>query len=1610
MRQLVAAALASTLLFGSVNRVDAAPGFSQTIHLNTAAINAATSAFVADMALLAVVRGPVQRDAPGLPRPTPPPTLPTPPPLHFGEVKGVPPPGAGNAVPGIPPAQIALPLRVQLPTSLSARSLFKGVQLKTVTLSLPGARSPKSKAAPNQKSVVVNGVAPTGINHWWTYEEGALTGIGKYMVNVATGNMVVQADDIDIPERGIDLAFRRTYNSLSQHDYANTDGSTPSLYGDGWTNTFDAHIANNSLNGISVFDIDGARYDYTPVQGNLNLWAPPPGQYGILFMDPAHNPGVVFWLKKNGTIYAFYLPTQQQSAAAYAGRLAAIFGRNVNNNIALTYYWDNNDSSNPYNLSRILVQHSDSHQLNLYFANYGTYRFLGSVQRPDGKFTTYNYWANASTLKSVYSIANNNATIAAGYSYTGTHLLQTISSPRWNASGGTNDGGWMSFSYNGNNTLSGISEDGVMNFVPADGTGVQLQSGYNNGTWMTYRLTSFTYGTNSTSLADTDGHNTIWTYDSLGRVTQTQEYTGSWLTTTQQWDASNNLIATINARANETDYAYDNNGNTIAVALPTLTTSGGTFRPTSLYSYDANNNVTAYCDPVRTNALGLNWTTRPGPSDTLCPSTSGSTIYTWDTSDANENYGRLSVAQTPLGYHTTFAYSTAGQGGDFGLPTSVTGDGFTQKDGSNWTPTQSFTYDGLGNLNTYNKGNGAWTLSYDTQNNRLTSVIDPDNVHSYKCYYPNGQMEGTTSAAQYNTDGVVCGAHSHIYTYDTDGNEITELKHFNDQSSLTNKWYDGAERLVEVAMPQDPNDYSASPQRDAYNFRWLTRYIYDLGQGAAQYFNGSVTLAGHGNLIKTQEWLANETQTWNSPFNPPGPMPQGTIHWQDIRGNSYDALDRSLKKVSWVNNGSPGTIQQWTSTYDANGYNGLLTSSCDPLSHCPSNTYDAADQLATITFGDSEVTHDRTYTYDPDSRVHSISSSGFISETYTYDNDGRMSSKAEGSGGSYTNPSTLNYSYYPNGVRSALAVSSANLNQTDMLKYIYRADGALTQELFQDGAESASFNFTYSAAGRKKTRIDNQYLGQATTYTYGYENEGQANATGRLYSLAIPQCSCTLFTYDSEDERKSAGGFGSTSYNIRGEIMGQVLGGGPAPRSVSANGFMINAQLQSGYSTPPTTVFDAYMGVLEGQYNDFQTQQQTGLTYTFDAAGRQTSGQDDFLQSGNVNSGYLTRGYDSENHIISSAYSGWPISGGSNSTWTLNFSYGWGPNGHPAQIGSNPNSGSLVNRKGTLKNKRAQNSSPISLDSLHWDGDTLLFTTNSSGAVDDVKIGMMADYTPLDANYKNVTFWDRNASGSVVARHNLNGVAPIQYPNWKRQVSNPCGIGPKLSMQYAGQSSIGQGGMLWSPGPDGYSDGDTVIQGTRSFDSNLGTWTTPDAYSGDVHDPMSQKPYMWNRNNSIVYTDPSGYCNEGTDGCMGGVDWNLMYNVVNRMLWVATFFIPVGGEVAAGAKLAAATGKVGSVVLEHAIESITDAKLGNIANQLFRAVDKIRGGTAGAVRYEASHPGELVGNKPHLEKAEQNIKALQNWLEANPNASDANKKAAQELLKDLQDAVEASKH
>jgi hypothetical protein len=286
-----------------------------------------------------------------------------------------------------------------------------------------------------------------GIKPWWGYTADALGGIGRYMINLANANVVVQSEDMRIANKGIDFVFGRTYNALSAHDYQNDDGSSPSLYGDKWTNTFDVHIAYNDFTpvngqkGVSLYNTDGARYDYAPV-GDGHSFLAPAGQFSALYYD-----GTGYSLtKKSGVVFYFWDLNQVASQAALAGQIETIFGRNHNNYLGFVRTYSP-DASKPANIVKLVVTAEDGRQTTLNYGvvtgNGGPYTLLQTLVWPDGTTTvTYGYtiqaWGGANgwdpVLSQVTSPGNGSTTsgsLVEQYTYDLYVLMRGVWSPRW---------------------------------------------------------------------------------------------------------------------------------------------------------------------------------------------------------------------------------------------------------------------------------------------------------------------------------------------------------------------------------------------------------------------------------------------------------------------------------------------------------------------------------------------------------------------------------------------------------------------------------------------------------------------------------------------------------------------------------------------------------------------------------------------------------------------------------------------------------------------------------------------------------------------------------------------------------------------------------------------------------------------------------------------------------------------------------------------------------------------------------------------------------------------------------------------------------------------------
>ena len=1292
-----------------------------------------------------------------------------------------------------------------------------------------------------------------------------MPGSGKVLINVGNGNLLFQSSDMGLRERGIDLAFHRTYNSQSMA------ASVKPFLGNGWTSAFEASIGYNAAaNTLTVFDIDGAAYTYTGTSTpNGMVWSPPAGQHATLAFDGCS----YAWTKKFGSVYKFAPPdiTSVPSSCGYTNpaqdnRVMMIVGRDILNYITFTYSFDASG-----NVTQLVAAHANNQSFTLTF---NTNHLLASITRSvDGATATYAYDAN-NNLSCVNGLTNNTGYNTQCFTWNASGRLASVSSPRWQQTSGV-EGGFTSFTYDTLNHVTSVTRSGIANYTPNDASnGQRLQPSLTADSASSPRLISqanFSYTGSQTELTDVDGHALRWTYDQFARVTQTQAWNGSlWLTGNSTWDSNNDVISTLDVRSYETDYAYDSTGNLVAVESPSTITSQGNIRPTTLYSYDASNNLRSVCDPSYTLAHSLAWTIGAAPP--ACPSTIGTasapgpSVYTWSTSgspqyDANEPYGRLTDSYTPMGYHETYTYAITAQGGDYGLPSEVAGAAMVQDDGTTRTPDMSFVYDSTtGDVIKFTNlplSANAWHVyTYDGVGHAL-SVADADGHIAYRCYFANGQVAYSETSEQHVMDNSppTCQntppQYADAATYDSDGDVKTQTRHFNNVTGApgqTTNWYDGADRLVEVQQPQDNSD--------VYDFPSMTRYIYDLSQNSATGQSiGGVYFAAHGNLAKTQECLAS--QIVSAPY---GTKPTACT-FMDTKGQAFDGLDRPVTKYSY----SGANMYQEAYAYDAQMQYGLLVSDCTGSLPCKSFTYSALGETISVAHNDGGVTPDFTYTYDADGRSVSIAYTGTTqAQSYEYDSDGRVTAATEPTVNSYQEPARLTYHYYPDGKRESLDIASAALNQTALYKYSYRQDGIVESQQINAGfapSASTTLTFGYTNGGRETGLSFTGSGAPSSSPTYTYDQYGQE------LSETVGTASQTQRTYDAEGELTSYQVSGQTSlsnfvYSTRGELVSTPPTSATSftPAAMYANGIGLNAGSATVNSVTIATsgTIDARMGALTSWSEKCVSScsissgpcvfanNGTGCpdaNFSYDAVGRMTSKTTDSYKKDDTGalddvSTATTNAYDTENRAANTQQITTDESTGN--TKTKQQWYGWGPNGHPLSIGFwETNNAGFSSRQTQY---------------LHWDGDQLLFVTSPTGQLVDVKVGLLADITPTATT--PITFYGRNPAGDITLCYSgttVTGSFGFQKPRFG---SATCaGVGYSFS--------DGSGGATGSApiylGRDGLYDGLNTVQGVRVFDSDAGTWTTPDAYAGVIEDPTSQKSYTWNHDNSVSYADPSGY-------------------------------------------------------------------------------------------------------------------------------------------------------
>ena len=245
----------------------------------------------------------------------------------------------------------------------------------------------------------------------------------------------------------------------------------------------------------------------------------------------------------------------------------------------------------------------------------------------------------------------------------------------------------------------------------------------------------------------------------------------------------------------------------------------------------------------------------------------------------------------------------------------------------------------------------------------------------------------------------------------------------------TCKYYDGLDRLVEVAQPYDSRQQE-NPRTDQeqkyefFGYRWMNRYDYDLSQsgGAASLTisdsTGSITgIVAYGGLYKTQECMHN-FQSGSKLVSLSQGGQYSACNFDDVRGTSFDGLNRVVAKFELAYGTSPVTLN----TYDCSGQYDELCTTKNAVGQKITYSYDQIARVNEVSFNSQSSEPNRTYTFDADGRTITITDAVFGVLSYKYDADGNKLRESEPP--LETAASNICYSYYPDDLREYVSIGT----------------------------------------------------------------------------------------------------------------------------------------------------------------------------------------------------------------------------------------------------------------------------------------------------------------------------------------------------------------------------------------------------------------------------------------------------------------------------------------------------------------------------------------------------------------------------------------------------------
>jgi RHS repeat-associated protein len=749
---------------------------------------------------------------------------------------------------------------------------------------------------------------------------------------------------------------------------------------------------------------------------------------------------------------------------------------------------------------------------------------------------------------------------------------------------------------------------------------------YNSGssTWTYKRQGRDTYTFNSsgqlTAETDLNGYVTTLTY-TAGKLTTITDPAGRTLTLT--WTGTHITgLTDANVTPNRTvSYSYDGSGNLQDV---TDVAGGDTH-----FAYDGSHRVTTMKDPV-CEALGgscpgvqnhydgsgrVDWQKDQLNRETTFAYTGTPGDASGGTTTTTDPAGNVTVEGYEYGVRT---YITRGSGTAQAATTEflydpatlvltavidpndntmtqtvdASGNVLTTTDALNRTTTNTYnafnevlttedgngitatnTYDGNGNLTststpvsgssctcqvtTYTYGNGTYPGD-------VTSITDPDSKVSYFHYDSNGYQDqvkdplGNVTGTVRNADGWVTAAYTPkasctwnsspptgcsatyktAYSYIIPGGSTTD--EFGDVQTIT-----------------DPLSHVAT-------------FGYDADR------NKTSVKDGNSNTTAYTFNVANELTTTTRPDSTTQVTDynsDGTVQDQkDGKGNTILAFGYdSLARVTTVTDALSNVT---TYTHDANGNTLTKTDpggNCATPSKCMTMTYDADNELMTVTYSDGVTPNITSVTYDSDGQRTGMSD-GTGSPTWSFDNLHRLTSYTSGNGDTVSyvynlrnEPTTITYPGSHNVTRAydnAGRLTSVQdwLGTPNTSSFGYDANSNLTTDTFQSTAvDTYTFNAadqmtaisdvktvtifsaTYTRDSNGQLATDNSVPATNGAYKYTALNQLCYAGTASTTACSSPPAASIAYGFDSADNLTTNNG-NAQQFNNADELCWAMTG------------------------------------------------------------------------------------------------------------------------------------------------------------------------------------------------------------------------------------------------------------------------------------------------------------------------------------------------------------------------------------------------------------------------------------------------------------------------------------